>query len=141
MINKAFDELRQYLAQRKSDDPKAPVFHHHGRDGIMNAVLKLLNGMIRKRLKIDDPTLVSYSTRHKIRTDRATAELQHSILGHGTRTDADGYPVDFQRDNTPLEVPWHLLIRMKAGSHIAAHSPSCRWIADPTTPKVFLCFV
>ena len=121
------------------------MFHHHGRDGSMNAVLKLLNGVIRKRLKIDDPTLVSYSTRHTmkhtIRTVRATSELQHSILGHGTRTDADGYPVDFQRDNTPLEVLSYLLIRMKAGSHIAAHSPSCRWIADPTAPKVFLCYV
>ena len=121
------------------------MFPRYGRDGGMDAVSQLLNGVIRKRLEIDDSTLVFYSTRHtikhKIRTVRATAELQHSILGHGTRTDADGYPVDFQRDNTPLEVLSYLLIRMKAGSHIAAHSPSCRWIADPTTPKVFLCFV
>ena len=47
------------------------------------------------RLQIDDPTLVSYSTRHtmkdKMRTIRATAELQHSILGHGKRTIADDY--------------------------------------------------
>ena len=27
----------------------------------------------------------------KMRTIRATAELQHSILGHGKRTDADNY--------------------------------------------------
>ena len=61
----------------------------------MDAVSQLLNGVIRKRLKIDDPTLVSYSTRHtmkdKMWTIRATAELQHSILGHGKRTDADNY--------------------------------------------------
>ena len=95
LIDKALDELRPYLAQRKSDDPKAPVFPRYGRDGGMDAVSQLLNGVIRKRLKIDDPTLVSYSTRHtmkdKMRTIRATAELQHSILGHGTRTDADNY--------------------------------------------------
>lgn len=42
-----------------------------------------------------DPTLVAYSTRHtikdKMRTIRATTELQHSILGHGKSTDADNY--------------------------------------------------
>ena len=27
----------------------------------------------------------------KMRTVKATAELQNSILGHGTRTDADNY--------------------------------------------------
>ena len=95
LIDKALDELRPYLAQRKSDDPKAPVFPRYGRDGGMDAVSQLLNGVIRKHLKIDDTTLVSYSTRHtmkdKMRTIRATAELQHSILGHGKRTDADNY--------------------------------------------------
>jgi len=95
LIDKALDELRPYLAQRKSDDPKAPVFPRYGRDGGMDAVSQLLNGVIKRRLKIDDPTLVSYSTRHtmkdKMRTIRATAELQHSILGHGTRSDADSY--------------------------------------------------
>ena len=95
LIDKALDELRPYLDQRKSNDPKAPVFPRYGRDGGMDAVSQLLNGVIRKRLKIDDPNLVSYSTRHtikdKMRTIRATAELQHSILGHGTRSDADSY--------------------------------------------------
>ena len=95
LIDEALDELRLYLAQRKSNDPKAPVFPRYGRDGGMDAVSQLLNGVIRKRLQIDDPTLVAYSARHtmkdKMRTIRATAELQHSILGHGTRTDADNY--------------------------------------------------
>ena len=95
MIDKALDELRPYLAQRKSDDPKAPVFPRYGRDGGMDAVSQLLNGVIRKHLKIDDTTLVSYSTRHtmkdKMRTIGATAELQHSTLGHGKRTIADNY--------------------------------------------------
>ena len=95
LIDKALNELRPYLAQRKSDDPKGPVFPRYGRDGGMDAVSQLLNGVIRKRMKIDDPTLVAYSTRHtmkdKMRTIRAAAELQHSILGHGTRTDADNY--------------------------------------------------
>jgi len=89
------DELRSYLAQRKSNDPKAPVFPRYGRDGGMDAVSQLLCGVIRNRLKIDDPNLVAYSARHamkdKMRTIRATAELQHSILGHGKRTDADNY--------------------------------------------------
>jgi integrase len=95
LIDKALDELRPYLAQCKSVDPRAPVFPRYGRDGGMDAVSQLLNGVIRKRLKIDDPTLVAYSTRHtmkdKMRTIRAATELQHSILGHGKRTDADNY--------------------------------------------------
>ena len=95
LIDKALDELRPYLAKHKSDDPKAPMFPRYGREGGMDAVSQLLNGVIRKRLKILDPTLVAYSTRHtmkdKMRTIRATAELQHSILGHGKRTDADNY--------------------------------------------------
>ena len=61
----------------------------------MDAVSQLLNGVIRKRMKIDDPTLVACSTRHtmkdKLRKIRSTAELQHSILGHGKRSDADNY--------------------------------------------------
>jgi integrase len=95
LIDKALDALRAYLAQTKSDDPKAPVFPRYGRDGGMDAISQLLNGVIRKRLQIDDPTLVSYSTRHtmkdKMRKIKATAELQHSILGHGKRSDADNY--------------------------------------------------
>jgi integrase len=95
LIEKALDELKPYLAQRKSNDPKAPVFPRYGRDGGMDAVSQLLNGVIRKRLKIDDPTLVAYSTRHtmkdKMRAIRTTTELQHSILGHGKRTVADNY--------------------------------------------------
>jgi len=39
--------------------------------------------------------LVAYSTRHtmkdKMRAIRSAAELQHSILGHGKRLDADNY--------------------------------------------------
>ena len=95
LIDKALDELRPYLAQNISDDPKAPVFPRYGRDGGMDAVSQLLNGVIRKRLKIDDPALVAYSTRHtmkdKMRTTKANAELQRSILGHGKRTDSDNY--------------------------------------------------
>ena len=32
-----------------------------------------------------------HTMKDKMRTIRATAELQHSILGHGKRTDADNY--------------------------------------------------
>ena len=95
LIDKALDELRSYLAQTKEFNPKEPVFPRYGRDGGMDAVSQLLNGVIRKRMKIDDPTLVAYSTRHtmkdKLRKIRSTAELQHSILGHGKRSDADNY--------------------------------------------------
>lgn len=95
LIDKALDELRSYLAQTKEFNPKEPVFPRYGRDGGMDAVSQLLNGVIRKRMKIDDPTLVAYSTRHtmkdKLRKVRSTAELQHSILGHGKRSDADNY--------------------------------------------------
>lgn len=95
LIGKALDELRPYLEQTKEDNPDAPVFPRYGRDGGMDAVSQLLNGVIRKQMKIDDPTLVAYSTRHtmkdKLRKIRATSELQHSILGHGKRSDADNY--------------------------------------------------
>ena len=95
LIDKALAELRSYLAQCKSDDPKLAVFPRYGRDGGMDAVSQLLNNVIRNRLQINSPALVAYSARHtmkdKMRTIRATAELQHSILGHGKRTDADNY--------------------------------------------------
>jgi integrase len=94
LIDKALDELRPYLAQRKQD-PKAAVFPRYGRDGGMAAISALLNSVIRKKLGINDPTLVAYSSRHtikdKLRAVRATAEYQHAILGHGSRTDADNY--------------------------------------------------
>ena len=116
LIDKALDELRPFLAQRKSDDPKAPVFPRYGCDGGMDAVSQLLNGVIRKRLQTDDPTLVSYSTRHtmkdKMRTIRATAELQHSILGHGKRTIADDYG-----DGEPLRHLLEVLIQATTVSH------------------------
>ena len=95
LVDNILDELRPYLAQRKSNDPKAPVFPRYGRDGGMDAVSQLLNGAIRKRLGIIDPTLVAYSSRHtmkdKMRAVRSTIEYQHAILGHGSRTDADNY--------------------------------------------------
>ena len=61
----------------------------------MDPVSQLLNGVIKKRLKIDDPKLVSYSTRHtmkdKMRMSRGSVELQEAGLGHGKRTDASKY--------------------------------------------------
>ena len=82
----------------------------------MDAVSQLLNGVIRKHLKIDDPTLVSYSTRYtmkdKMQTIRATAELQHSILGHGKRNDADNYG-----DGEPLRHLLEVLVEAATVSH------------------------
>ena len=116
LIDEALDELRPYLVKHKSDDPMAPVFPRYGRDGGMDAVSQLLNGVIRNHLQILDPTLVAYSTRHtikdKMRTIRVATELQHSILGHGKRTDADNYG-----DGEPLRHLLEVLIGAATVSH------------------------
>ena len=61
----------------------------------MDAISALLRGVIRKRLNIADPNLVPYSTRHtmkdKLRTLRTPEDIQHRILGHGSKSDADEY--------------------------------------------------
>jgi hypothetical protein len=65
------------------------------RDGGMDAVSQLLNGVIRKRMKIDAPKLAAYSSQHtmkdKMRMTRAATNLQQGILGHGKRGSEDDY--------------------------------------------------
>jgi hypothetical protein len=55
------------------------------RDGGMDAASQLLNGVIRKRMKIDAPKLAAYSSQHtmkdKMRMTRAATNLQQGILG------------------------------------------------------------
>lgn len=95
LVDKALDQLRAYLSKREEGSPKAPVFPRYGRDGGTDAASQILNNVIRKRLKIDDPALVAYSARHtmkdKLRALRTAERIQHGILGHGKRTDADAY--------------------------------------------------
>lgn len=95
LIKDVLNELRDYLDQNEGSGPTAPVFPRYGRIGGMDPVSQLLNGVIKKRLKIDDPKLVSYSTRHtmkdKMRMSRGSVALQEAVLGHGKRTDANKY--------------------------------------------------
>jgi len=76
----------------------------------MDAVSTLLRGVIRKRLKITDLTLVPYSSRHtmkdKLRTLRTPEDIQHRILGHGSQSDADGYG-----DGNPLAHLQQVLVK------------------------------
>lgn len=64
----------------------------------------------RKRLKIADPTLVPYSSRHtmkdKLRTLRTPEDIQDRILGHGSKSDADGYG-----DGNPLAHLQEVLVK------------------------------
>ena len=95
LIKNVLNELRDYLNHYEASSPTAPVFPRYGRIGGMDPVSQLLNGVIKKRLKIDDPKLVSYSTRHtmkdKMRMSRGSVTLQEAVLGHGKRTDASKY--------------------------------------------------
>ena len=95
LVGHALDVLRDYLSKLESPSPESPLFPKYGRDGGMEAVSQLLNGVIRKRLKISDKNLVAYSARHtmkdKLRALRAPQDVQHRILGHGSKSQADGY--------------------------------------------------
>ena len=95
LVGIALDMIRDYLTKMDASAPEAPLFPRYGRDGGMNAVSALLNGIIRRRLKISDKNLVAYSTRHtmkdKLRALQTPEDIQHRILGHGTKSQADGY--------------------------------------------------
>jgi len=116
LIDKALDELRAHLTQNTSTDPKSSVFPRYGRDGGMDAVSQLLNGVIRNRMKIDDPTLVAYSSRHtmkdKMRSIRAAIGIQQDILGHGKRSAEDNYG-----SGEPLRYLLEELIKADAVEH------------------------
>jgi integrase len=96
---KLHDELRPYLEKRFHPstiyEEDEPVFPKYGRDGGMDPLSTVLNSVIRKQLKITDPNLVAYSARHtmkdKLRALKTPEKIQHSILGHGSRSIADQY--------------------------------------------------
>jgi integrase len=67
LVGAALDELRDYLSKLESPSPEGPLFPKYGRDGGMDAVSQLLNGVIRKRLKIRDKSLVAYSAQGRER--------------------------------------------------------------------------
>ena len=109
IVGPLLDALRAYSAKHQSTSPDAPLFPKYGRDGGMDAISSLLRGVIRKRLKIADPTLVPYSSRHtmkdKLRTLRTPEDIQHRILGHGSKSEADGYG-----DGNPLAYLHEVLV-------------------------------
>ena len=95
LVDHTLDNLKDYLSSQKEADPNGPLFPRYGRDGGTDAISSLLNRVIRKRLKISDRTLVSYSARHtmkdKLRALRVPGDIQHRILGHGSQSQADTY--------------------------------------------------
>lgn len=95
LVGFALDLVRDYHAKLDAASPDDPLFPRYGRDGGMDAISALLNGVIRRRLLVSDKNLVAYSTRHtmkdKLRALRTPEDMQHRILGHGARSQADGY--------------------------------------------------
>ena len=95
IVGPLLETLRDCLARHQTTAPDTPLFTKYGRDGGMDAISALLRGVIRKRLKITDPNLVPYSSRHTmkdtLRTLRTPEDIQHRILGPGSKSDADGY--------------------------------------------------
>ena len=94
LVGAALDALRDYVSQIEAM-PEDPLFPRYGREGGMDAVSQLMNGVIRKRMEISDKNLVAYSARHtmkdKLRALRTPQDIQHRILGHGSKSQADGY--------------------------------------------------
>lgn len=94
LVGDVLDALQDYISKLEAE-PQSPLFPRYGRDGGMDAISALLNGVIRKRMGIKDRNLVAYSARHtmkdKLRALRAPQDVQHRILGHGSQSQADGY--------------------------------------------------
>lgn len=94
LVGGALDAMQDYVSKLEAE-PQNPLFPRYGRDGGMDAISALLNGVIRKRMGIKDQNLVAYSARHtmkdKLRALRASQDVQHRILGHGSQSQADGY--------------------------------------------------
>ena len=86
LVGIALDLVRDYHAKLDATSPDDPLFPRYGRDGGMDAISALLNGVIRRRLLVSDKNLVAYSTRHtmkdKLRALRTPEDIQHRILGH-----------------------------------------------------------
>jgi len=110
LVGAVLDALRDYVSTLESPSPEGPLFPKYGRDGGMDAISQLLNGVIRKRLKITDKNLVAYSARHtmkdKLRALRVPQDIQHRVLGHGTKQESDDYG-----DGNPLAHLQEVLIK------------------------------
>jgi integrase len=111
VFGEALDLLRDYAKTLDNTEPDAPLFPRFGRDGGMDNISNQLNRIIRKDLGISDKTLVSYSTRHRmkdrLRTIRTPLEVQHAILGHTSdNKTAEGYGT-----GQPLDILKSELIR------------------------------
>lgn len=108
--------LQSYVVKCKFHSDDAPLFPKYGRDGGMDPLSQSLNSLIRGRLEISDKNLVAYSSRHtmkdKLRKLRTPADIQHRLLGHGTKSEADGYG-----DGPPLE---HLLEVLEEANDLTA---------------------
>lgn len=97
LVGSALEELRGYLnSHEKADQSDAPLFSRYGRDGGMDSISQILNRIIRKKMGIEDRSLVAYSTRHamkdKLRAIHTPEHIQHAILGHASQNAiAGGY--------------------------------------------------
>jgi len=95
LIGSALAAARDAVAGRKDAEAVAPLFprysHGRGEDALSALQMKL----IRQKLKIADPKLVAYSTRHtikdRLRNALVAPELQDALLGHSKGQVSEGY--------------------------------------------------
>ncbi|MGJ0510446.1 MAG: DUF6538 domain-containing protein [Methylocystis sp.] len=75
--------------------PNAPLFPRYGRPRGADALSAVQNKLIRKKLKIADPKITAYSTRHrmkdKLRNALIDSDLQDAIMAHDRGQISDRY--------------------------------------------------
>jgi integrase len=96
LSNQALEAVRGYFEIADYGLRDQPIFPRYGREGGREAISQNLNKIIRHKMKVSDPNLVSYSSRHtmkdKLRANRTPWLYQCDILGHSKPNQtAEGY--------------------------------------------------
>jgi integrase len=83
------------VAIKSCKGPDSPVFARYGHPRGSDALSAIQNKHIRQGMKIGDPLLVGYSTRHTLKDRMRNAmihpDLQNAIMGHSKGQISDGY--------------------------------------------------
>jgi integrase len=86
---------QQAIAKADMTKPKTPLFTRYGKPRGEDVLSALQNKLIRKKLKIADPKLTAYSTRHlmkdRLRNALVAPDLQDAIMGHSKGQTSEGY--------------------------------------------------
>lgn len=73
------DALRAYQIPK---DPQAPLFGKYAPRSAADNISTQLNSLIRGEMRITDPTLVAYSTRHTFKTRGKAARVEDPIIDY-----------------------------------------------------------